>query len=53
MRIKVVMQAYTQTAQEQYTHMFKTVEVELPDDGYEWHVAGEEWNGGIANENAR
>lgn len=43
MRIKVVLQAYVQTAYEQYTHMFKTVEVELPDDEYEWHVAGEEW----------
>lgn len=53
MRIKVVLQAYTQTAQEQYTHMFKTVEVELPDDGNEWHVAGEEWNGGMESENTR
>lgn len=49
MRIKVILSSYVQTADDQYTHMFKTVEVELPDDGHEWHVAGEEWNGGIAN----
>lgn len=42
MRIKVVLTAYVQTSYETYTHTYKTVEVEVPDDGNEWHVAGEE-----------
>lgn len=53
MRIKVVLHTYAQTAYEQYTHVFKTAEVEIPDDGHEWHVAGEEWSGGSeSDENA-
>ena len=42
MKIKVVLTTYAQTSYETYTHMYKTVEVEVPDDGNEWHVAGEE-----------
>lgn len=42
MKIKVVLTAYVQTSYETYTHMYKTVEVDIPDDGNEWHVAGEE-----------
>ena len=38
---KVVLEAYVQTSYEQYTHMYKTAEIELPNDGNEWHVAGE------------
>ena len=38
---KVILEAYVQTSYEQYTHMYKTAEIELPDDGNEWHVAGE------------
>ena len=41
MKIKVVLTAYVQTSYETHTHMYKTVEVEVPDDGNEWHVAGE------------
>lgn len=40
-KIKVVLTAYVQTSYESYTHMFREVEVEIPDDGNEWHVAGE------------
>lgn len=38
---KVVFEAYVQTSYEQYTHIFKTVEINLPDDGIDWHVTGE------------
>lgn len=38
---KVILEAYVQTSYEQWTHMYKTTEIELPDDGNEWHVAGE------------
>ena len=38
---KLVLEAYIQTSYDQYTHVFKTVEIELPDDGIDWHVAGE------------
>ncbi len=40
-KIKVVLTAYAQTSYEDYTHMYKAVEIEIPDDGKEWHVAGE------------
>lgn len=40
-KIKVVLTAYVQTSYEDYTHQFKTVEIEIPDDGENWHVAGE------------
>lgn len=42
-KIKVVLTAYVQTSYENYTHKFKTVEIEIPDDGENWHVAGEVW----------
>lgn len=42
---KVILEAFIKTGYEQYTHMFKTVEIELPDDGIEWHVAGEAYGG--------
>ena len=38
---KVVLTAYVQTSYEDFTHIFKTVEIEIPDDGKEWHVCGE------------
>lgn len=37
----VVLEAYVQTSYDSYTHIFKTAEIELPDDGVEWHVCGE------------
>lgn len=40
--IKVVLTAYKQTSQEDFTHVFKTVEVKVPNDGLDWHVVGEE-----------
>lgn len=40
-KINVVLTAYTQTAYEEYTHIFRTVEIEVPDDSNDWHVAGE------------
>ena len=41
MKIKVVLEAFVQTIYETYTHKYKTVDIEIPDDGNEWHVAGE------------
>lgn len=47
MKINVVLTAYKQTSYEEYTHVleythvFKTVSVDIPDDGLDWHVAGE------------
>ena len=38
---KIVLESYVQTNYDQYARMFKTVEIELPDDGIDWHVAGE------------
>lgn len=40
--IKVVLTAYKQTSQEDFTHVFKTVEIQIPNDGLDWHVVGEE-----------
>ena len=40
--IKVVLTAYKQTSQEDFTHVFKTVEIKIPTDGLDWHVVGEE-----------
>ena len=40
-KIYVVLTAYVRTSYEDYTHIFKTVEVEIPKDGNEWHVCGE------------
>jgi hypothetical protein len=48
MKRTVILEAYVQTSYEQYTHMYKHVEIEFPDDGNDWHVAGEVYEG---NEN--
>lgn len=40
-KIAVVLTAYVQTSYEDYTHVYQTVEIEIPDDGKNWHVAGE------------
>ena len=37
----VVLEAYVQTSYDSYTHIFKTVEIEIPDDEIDWHVCGE------------
>lgn len=37
----VVLQAYVQTSYDTYSHIFRTVEIEIPDDGKDWHVCGE------------
>lgn len=36
-----VLEAYVQTGYDTYSHIFKTVEIEIPDDGKDWHVSGE------------
>lgn len=41
-KINVVLEAYIQTGECAYTNVFKTVPIEVPDDGIDWHVAGEE-----------
>lgn len=40
-KLKVVLTAYKQTSYADYTHIFKTVEIEIPIDGLDWYVAGE------------
>lgn len=40
-KLNVVLTAYKQTSYADYTHVFKTVEIEIPIDGLDWHVAGE------------
>lgn len=40
-KIKVVLGAFVQTSYEDYTHKYKVVEIEIPDDGENWHVCGE------------
>ena len=40
-KITVVLEAFVQTSYETYTHKYKTVDIEVPDDGNEWHVVGE------------
>ena len=40
-KITVILTAYVQTSYEDYTHQFREVEIEIPDDGENWHVAGE------------
>ena len=37
----VVLEAYVQTSDDSYTHIFKTVDIEIPDEGIDWHVCGE------------
>lgn len=41
-KINVVLEACIQTGEYTYTNVFKTVPIEVPDDGIDWHVAGEE-----------
>ena len=38
---KVALEAHVQTSYDTYSHIFRTVEIEIPDDGKEWHVCGE------------
>ena len=40
-KLEVVLTAYKRTSYADYTHIFKTVEIEIPIDGLDWHVAGE------------
>lgn len=43
-KIKVVLTCFKQTSYEDYTHFFKSVEIEVPyNEGEEWHVCGEEY----------
>jgi hypothetical protein len=43
-KIKVVLTCLKQTSYEDYTHFFKTVEIEVPyEEGEDWHVCGEEY----------
>lgn len=37
----VVLESYVQTSYDSYSHIFKTVEIEITDDGSEWSVCGE------------
>ena len=37
----VVLEAYVQTSDDTYSHIFKTVKIEIPDDEIDWHVCGE------------
>lgn len=41
-KLRVVLECHKQTSYDTYTHCFRTVEITIPDDGEEWHVAGEE-----------
>ena len=40
--IDVILTALIQTDYETYTHVYKSVPVEIPNDGIDWHVAEEE-----------
>lgn len=43
-KIKVILTCLKQTSYEDYTHFFKTVEIEVHyNEGEEWHVCGEEY----------
>ena len=43
-KIKVILTCLKQTSYEDYTHFFKSVEIEVPyNEGEEWHVCGEEY----------
>lgn len=37
----VILESYVQTSYDSYSHIFRTVEIEILDDGNEWHVCGE------------
>ncbi len=41
--IDVVLTATVETSYEEYTHVYRTVPIQILDDGHEWHVAGENW----------
>ena len=41
MKIIVVLESYIQTSYDAYTHFYKAVPIEIPEDGIEWHVCGE------------
>ena len=38
---KVVLEAYVQTSYDTFSHIFRMVEIEIPDDGNNWHSAAE------------
>lgn len=38
---KVVLEAYVQTSYDTFSHIFRTIEIEIADDGNNWHVCGE------------
>ena len=43
-KIKVILTCFKQTSYEDYTHIFKSIEIEVPyNEGEEWHVCGEEY----------
>ena len=43
-KIKVILTCFKQTSYEDYTHFFKSVEIEVSyNEGEEWHVCGEEY----------
>ena len=50
-KIGVVLSYPYQTGQDRWTDIFKTVEIEIPDDGLYWHVAGEAYNEVTDSEN--
>ena len=41
MKITVMLESYIQTSYDAYTHFYKAVPIEIPEDGIEWHVCGE------------
>ena len=41
MKITVMLECYVQTSYDAYTHFYKAVPIEIPEDGIEWHVCGE------------
>lgn len=43
-KIGVVLVTPHQTGANTYTDVFRTVEIEIPNDGNDWHVAGEDYN---------
>lgn len=53
-KIKVILTCFKQTSYEDYTHVFKSVEIEVPyNEGEEWHVCGEEYQEQEEKENDR
>ena len=43
-KIGVVLSFPSQIGEKQWTQVFKTVEIEIPDDGHDWHVSGESYD---------